>query len=401
MFMKMCNFYKGESTIDISNIGDSCTGCTACKNVCKFNAISMIVSEDGFYYPSVDRDKCKNCGRCVEVCPERSIPTTEDFSIQSYALKHKSNDVRSKSTSGGLFTALSDYVLDNGGIIYGAAFKENFSVKHIRVTNSVEREFICGVKYVQSDLSDIFRYVKNDLINDKLVLFTGTPCQIAGLKNFLMKDYENLYLADLVCYGIPSPIIFADYIQFIRNYYKTDISKYLFRDKKKSWRYGKTKIILKNGTKILAEIQEIFDRLFWSRNILRRSCYSCGYANLNRISDITMGDCWGIEKINPQFDDDFGVSLCLVNSPKGKFLFNQIKKTTIVECIESREWIQPRLSSSTALPATREIFWQEYRCKGFDYIAHKYTNFNYWKIINRRVREVARCILCLVRNKNG
>lgn len=367
---------------------ESCTGCTACRHICPVSAITMRENSEGFLYPEVNESLCVHCGRCVRVCPQNHVPTY--YAPQTvYAVKHRMQSVRERSTSGGMFTALSDWILHQGGVIYGAAFDEAFAVSHIAADNAIERNRMRGSKYVQSVLGDVFAHIESDLRENRYVLFTGTPCQVDGLRNFIGKAHDKLFLVDIVCYGTPSPLLFRDYVQFIQKEYQTNIRWYTFRNKKASWRTGKSFLELENNKAVSKEKTEIFDRLFWSGNIIRTSCYACPYTKPIRISDITIGDCWGLEKILPTFEDAYGVSLCLVNTKQGERIFDEIFQA--IECHDisnSLEWQQPRMQSPTERPITRDVFWRDYHRKGFVYVARKYTHWNIFRITIRKIRFV-------------
>lgn len=384
----------------LSSKKEECTGCTACMNICPKNAIEMKTDEEGFTYPFINKEKCIKCKLCENVCPNvKSINTKSD--VKSYAVKHLDLQERKTSSSGAMFIAISDYILNYSGVVYGAAFDEKFRVVHKRAETKEQREEFKKSKYVQSDMGEIFKQVKQDLADDRLVLFSGTPCQVDGLKNYLHNEnIEKLYTCDLVCHGVPSPKIYSDYLKYITHNYKNKLLSFNFRNKKYGWNSHYESYKLKNK----AERTDLkYRELFYTNLALRPSCYECNYSNLNRISDITIGDFWGIEKKNSTFKDSDGVSLCIINSEKGKKLFENIKEN--IECIETniQDSLQHNLVKPTQKPENREEFWNDYTKNGFQYIVKKYVPKIYDRNVNKYTwfaSKVANKIKRII-NKNG
>lgn len=358
------------------NIEDCC-GCTSCENICPTNAIEMITDKEGFMYPKIDQALCINCGKCKDVCAfQKGCDTSNNLDqIMAYGIKHKNDNVRLNSRSGGTFTAISDYVINQSGAVYGAKFDQNLNVVHSRATNKKDRDLFRGSKYVQSSLDNTFKKVIEDLVNEKYVLFSGTPCQTAGLNKYLSKigiNRDKLILVDLVCHGTPSPKIFRDYINFLNKKHKTNITNFEFRNKRKfGWEAHRETYKVRNKE----YSSDVYTTLFSRDEMLRPSCYNCKYTNLKRPSDITLGDFWGIEKVLPNFTDDKGISLVFINTAKGKRLFNSIKtELDYVEC-SGADFIQPNLKTPTECPSTRAKFWNNYEENGFEYIARKYAKY--------------------------
>lgn len=292
-----------------------------------------------------------------------------------YATKNNDDEIRLQSRSGGVFSVFSDYVLKKEGVIYGCALNDNLVAEHIRASNDKERDRMRGSKYVQSDVNNVFAKVKSDLENEKIVLFTGTACQVAGLKSFLNRDYKNLVCIDVLCHGVPSPLIFKEYLKWqeIRN--KGKCKSVEFRNKRDfGWREHVETIYIENKDEGKVINSKIYTSLFYSGVIMRPSCYNCQYKSIIRSADLTMADCWGIEKAAPEMDDDFGVSLVIINNDKGEKLYNSIEKELKSKPVKIEDCLQEPLIRPYAKPATREKFWEEYRKKGFDYIVHKYTD---------------------------
>ena len=290
-----------------------------------------------------------------------------------YAVIHKNEDIRAASRSGGVFTALSDQVIFEGGAIYGCVLTDDFSAVHTRVDNGNDRNKMRGSKYIQSDLGNTFKNVKNDLDVGRKVLFTGTSCQVAGLRSFLGKEYDNLICIDIICHGVPSKKIWKAYLKWQEKRYNSKVVGIDFRNKKDfGWRSHFETLYLKNGLKINSGI---FRTLFYSHTILRPSCYECKYKSIVHPGDITIGDYWGIEKAAPEMDDNKGVSLVLVNNIKGERLFNNVKTELICKKTKLQDSMQPPLEAPFPKPENREQFWDDYNTKSFKYIAKKYGGY--------------------------
>lgn len=309
--------------IQITNPSDCC-GCTACANICPHNAITMEPDALGFLYPHIDTNKCINCGLCEKICAfKTSYDTSLNLSTpRAFAVRHKDMSEVETSRSGAAFIALSDYVLEKGGVVYGAGYKNHFHVIHKRATTKKERNEFKGSKYVQSDLDSIFQQVKQDLKKGLLVMFSGTPCQTAGLNSYVGKKLrENLFLIDIVCHGVPGPYIWRDYLSFLEKKYKSPIIQVDFRNKIKfGWAAHFETYTFNNGVE---KDKHGYTYLFYKHIMLRKSCEKCPYTNLQRPSDITLADFWGWEKTNPSLNkDNKGISLLFLNTQKGQDLFN-------------------------------------------------------------------------------
>jgi coenzyme F420-reducing hydrogenase beta subunit len=373
---------------------EKCCGCTACKNVCPRRAIFMESDEKGFLYPHIDPMLCVECGLCRKVCPFSYDFSTELNLPQPgvYAVKHKSDQVRMQSSSGGMFTAVSHYVLEQGGTVYGAAFNADFSVSHQRAESAQQSDLFRGSKYIQSDLVDTFQDVKTDLKNGRYVLFSGTPCQTAGLYSYLknsLVDMENLILCDLVCHGVPSPEIFQQYLKYIKKKYVSDITSMTFRYKPIGWKAQAIDIEFENKANYISPVTaDIFYQLFLRNIILRDSCYKCPFANLRRPSDLTLGDFWGIENCMPDFEDSKGISIVLVNTEKGKRIFSAVSDSLNCRPVNTLDYIQPNLRHPSIPSSKREAFWEDYQNHGFGYVARKYADAGLKGRVKNIVKEV-------------
>lgn len=295
--------------------------------------------------------------------------------IKSYIVKHKSNKVRLQSRSGGAFTLISDWFIENGGIVYGCITGDDFLPYHTRADNATTRDKMRGSKYVQSNLGVVFKEIKNDLINNKYVLFTGTACQVDGLLSYLNTQNiptNNLFLVDIICHGVASPQIWLDYLSLLAKKKRGKIEAIDFRNKKFGWTTHFETITI-DGKEYKSNA---FKNLFFGKNILRPSCYNCPYKSTNRISDITIGDAWGVNNSNTDFFDELGVSLVLCNTDKGVKLFNQFNiKAYFKEC-DINNYLQPALLSNFSSPQKRNEFWKKYKTKGINYIVRWYSETN-------------------------
>lgn len=287
-----------------------------------------------------------------------------------YGIKHNNEDIRAASRSGGFFTAVTDVVLNNGGVVYGCALNDSFLAEHRRAETKAERDLFRGSKYIQSNIGDSFKDVKNDLISGKTVLFSGTPCQIEGLVNFLKvsrTDLSKLITIDILCHGVPSPMVWSDYLNAVAGV--ESIEAVDFRDKANfGWR-AHIETLTINGEQ---KSSDKFKKLFFSHLILRPSCFNCHYKNTQRISDITIGDYWRIEDNDKDFDDDKGVSLVMINTAKGRAYFDKCKKDLIVNEYPLSKSIQPVLSKNYPEPKNRAAFWQEYKNDNFMQLIDQY-----------------------------
>ena len=328
----------------------------------------MVSDEEGFLVPKINTEKCSDCGKCDAACP-LNHRNPERKPIAVYAAKHSNEETRLFSSSGGMFSAFAEKIIAENGVVFGAKFNETMEVVH-SFTETIEglADFR-GSKYVQSDIGNSYIDTKRFLDSGRLVLFTGTPCQIAGLKSFLQKDYENLLTVDLICYGVPSPLIWKKYLESVLEKYKDSvpdlkITKAFFREKRDSWE--KYDFSLYASSEYLnREFEIIYDlprnnkflQCFFNRTTHRNSCFSCQFKSLKSGSDITIGDFWGIKDVLPDFYDQNGVSAVLVNSEKGKFFFEQTpatssKKANYEDVVKNN----PMLEKSVEQPAERTDF---------------------------------------------
>lgn len=314
---------------------EDCCGCSACKNICPVNAISMIEDEKGFLYPIINENKCINCGLCENVCPIINVKNEDNVLPEAYAAFNKNEEIRMKSSSGGVFSLIAEYILNENGIVYGAVFNDKFEVEHKEIITKEDLKYARGSKYIQSDLKKIFKNIKKQLDDKKLVLFTGTPCQIEGLKQYLNKDYSNLFLQDLICHVVPSKKVWKKYLEYIEKENKGKITNISFRDKQnKGWNKYELLFEFENNKKFVEHSKDIFMKVFLSDIALRDSCYNCRFKKRHRESDITLADFWGIDNIMPEMNDEKGTSLIIVHTAKGRDLLDKIKEKIKLERVD-------------------------------------------------------------------
>ena len=303
-----------------------CCDCTACKSICPKDAIYIYLDEYGFEYPKIDRNKCIECGLCKKVCAFQNIEET-NTPIETYVGVAKDENILLKSASGGIFATIAQMYLQNKGVVFGATLDNELNPIHMYVDDINLLNKLQGSKYVQSNIENTYREAKRFLIEGKKVLFSGTPCQIYGLKSFLLQEYDNLITCDIVCHGVPSPKLFEKYIEYLSVKYKSNVRGYNFRSKeKKGWGLV-TKITMDNGkSKFIEPDFDPYYSNFLDGNTYRECCYNCHYSSYNRVSDVTLADYWGIHKIHPDFYREAGNSLILVNTAKGEDIINLIGK---------------------------------------------------------------------------
>ena len=354
------------------NITDKtqCTGCTACYNICGHKAISMQHDEYGQIYPRVNHDLCTNCGLCEKVCPllhQEHIPKDDNLdALEVKAVHNKDAVIRQRSTSGGVFTILAEYVIAKGGIVCAAKFDEHYHIHHSFFDSISDIDPYRGSKYAQSDLSDVFRHIKNYL-KERLVLFVGTPCQVGGLKSFLMKDYDNLYTCDFICMSISSGKMWDEYITDYQK--RHQIKRVFFKDKRNGWHKTDWKMLIEDerGEQLIPAFQNPFFSLYLTHHSARPSCFSCAFRHCRHVSDITIADCWGIDSVSPDFDDNKGCTTFIIQSEKGKDVFEAIKNKAnhIDYGIQNVRQYNKHIENQAVKPQDYEAFNQDYKLHGF------------------------------------
>lgn len=351
--------------IHITNKSDCC-GCAACEQICPKNCISMTQDSEGFLYPTVDENACVNCGRCDSVCPIHNKREVHSL-LKAFAFNLKDKEARYESASGGFFTAIATHVIKSGGVAFGVAFNSKMQA----VTTFTEKENdiqkFRNSKYVQSIIGDSYKQVKNFLKQGRLVLFSGTPCQIQGLLNFLGKTYDNLLTMDLVCHGVPSPKVFDKYKAYLENYHKGKLTNYIFRTKRKGYNgkgYSCASAVFDDGsilkTEELGSNFRFMKEAFFAEICSRPVCHQCSFKDKERVSDFTVFDCWSVKKMAPQLSDGLGTSLLVVNSENGEQLIPQLEKYSLMKVVDLDRAILldglVMLHSVPAHPRRKEFF---------------------------------------------
>ena len=385
-------------------VGDKkdCCGCGACSQVCPINCIVMNADDEGFRYPSVDKAKCVDCGSCEHVCPviRAKTPGRSVFSADKAGVHDpfpkavggwiRDEDIRGGSSSGGAFSLFALRILSQGGIVYGAAMDENLTVRHIGIETPEELKQLRESKYVQSIIGNTYDEVRRQLDTGRIVLFSGTPCQAAGLRSSLgEKEYDNLYVMDCACHGIPSPAVFSRYIAYLSEKHHETIKAVHFRMKDKGWNPNGTQ--LGPGTGYETEsgnmirhspgLKDSYMNGFLDDTYLRPSCYDCAFRSIPKTySDITIADFWGVKRSYPELFDGKGTSLVLLNSKHGEELFDTVKDGFHYQEVDFQKAARdnPSLTKSPALPGRRKQFFEDFREKPFCTVLKKHMNPWLW-----------------------
>ncbi|MCR5430302.1 MAG: Coenzyme F420 hydrogenase/dehydrogenase, beta subunit C-terminal domain [Eubacterium sp.] len=305
---------------------EECCGCTACASACPVKCVSMKSDKEGFLYPSFNKEKCIECKKCEKVCPiKNNHNNTKE--VDAICARSASIGIVKDSTSGGFFTPLAQHVLEQNGKVIGAAYTENKKIEHITVVNEKDLSKLRGSKYVQSDLKYIFSEVKKELEAGVMMCFSGTPCQISGLLNYLEKDYENLITVDVVCHGTPSPKLWKKYVDYQEEKYKSNIKSVSFRKKTYGYHSGTMELVFENGKKYKGSARVDYMLKSFFREISSRpSCYECSFKTDTHQSDFTIFDAWHASELVPGLkDDDLGYTNVLINTDKGRDIFSIVK----------------------------------------------------------------------------
>ena len=345
--------------IEIGN-KQNCCGCAVCTQACPKHCITMVEDAEGFLYPDVELEKCVDCNMCQRVCPMLNKTDEDAPYTKAYAAYNLDEKERLQSSSGGVFSLLAKQVLREGGVVYGAAMSEDCtSACHIKAESPDDLVALRGSKYIQSSTEGVYQQIKNELDNKRKVLFSGTPCQIAGLKSLLRTDYENLLCVGVICHGVPSSKIWRKYLRYRENRAGASARRTFFRHKYYGWKMFAVLFEFSNSTAYKQILyKDLFMQMFLQNICLRPSCYSCHFKGLHELADISLADFWGAENVCPELDDDKGLSLVLVHTPKGNELFQEIKGTMISKEVDFQQAAlqNPAIFESCTEPINRDSF---------------------------------------------
>ena len=395
------------------NSKQNCTGCSACANICPRGCIRMTADEEGFLYPKVNEEMCMDCGLCENVCPMQHKPQQHEL-LAVYGAKNNDDAVRFTSSSGGMFTLFAEFVLKQGGVVVGAALDEQLAVHHVLVDSLADLPKLRGSKYVQSKIGKIYSEVRQILRAGRKVLCSGTPCQIAGLKLFLKKEYDNLLTVDFICHGVPSPGVWRKYLKEIAarraagkntvlyaSLNKSgdvlrDISFISFRDKTLSWKkysfvvcFSATDGAEKNSVLLSEDLHtNLFLKGFLADLYLRPSCYACPVKKLKSGSDLTIGDFWGVEYVLPRIDDGQGVSIIMSHNLKGQNICSSLNCDLWEIAYEQVIKGNSAVTNSCIKPLQRKIFFDRYESVALNDLIVQLTQLGCKQRLRRFIKNI-------------
>ena len=368
----------------------SCSGCGACALSCPKKCIEMKKDQEGFWYPHIDCEKCVDCGLCEKVCHCKGLPKLKNVQ-KVYGAYNKDKQIREKSSSGGIFNILAQKVLEREGVVFGAAFNEDFSVYHKYVTSKENLSELMGSKYVESKLGESYKQVKEFLQNERWVLFSGTPCQVAGLLKYLGKDYEKLITMDFICHGVPSASVWGKYISDWQEEKKSKLINVNFRNKTYGWKIFSLKLDFNNNTTYIGKVVvDKYLRAFINDICLRPSCYNCNTKGEKRVADITVGDFWNIQDVKSGFDEDLGTSLIIIRSDIADGFFESVNDSleyfeTDINCITKA---QPSFTCSVTKKPLRNKFFRDLKNRPVKQVVEKYCGTSITSKIRRKTANL-------------
>ncbi|MCC8136463.1 MAG: Coenzyme F420 hydrogenase/dehydrogenase, beta subunit C-terminal domain [Clostridiales bacterium] len=369
-----------------------CCGCGACAQACPRQCIQMKRNEEGFLYPQVDEGRCISCGRCEAVCPMSLKSRTDTSEPKAYGGWITDEPVCKKSSSGGAFPLFANYILEKGGTVYGVAMSDTLQAEHRRISSEKELELLQGSKYIQSNIGDTYRQAEDDLKKSKHVLFTGTPCQIAGLLSYLGKSYDKLYTMESICHGVPSPLVFEKYISYLNDSRKDTVTNFKFRHKETPWKpLGQTGTIVTYASgkeeRFFPVHKDPFMNGFLADLYLRKSCYECPFKPAYKKeyhADITIADFWGVDHVDQELNNPGGTSLILLNSSHGEELFAQVRDGFEGKEVEFEKAVKQNRSlyHSAKAPSEKERtgFFDSLNHKPFEQTKRRYMSGLYWAV---------------------
>lgn len=371
--------------IDKYNVTECC-GCGLCSNICPTDAIQMISDIKGFFYPKINMDKCINCNLCETKCIFNNDDKLHNNVQEYYLTRIKVEDILKKSTSGGLFTAISDYFINDDGVVIGAMFDEHFVVRHTLALNASNRDKMRGSKYVQSDISDVYHIIQTYLPTNK-VLFVGTPCQVSAIQSYVNLKFrnlkENLITIDIICHGVPSPSLWHDHLSLLPK--RNELINVSCRSKLEGWRSNLDVYTYSNHSTITSHDSNKnginagkMTELFYKKLSFRESCSNCRFTSMDRVGDFSIGDAWGVENVQSELDDNKGWSLLFVNTSVAKKILPSISNNLILYPIDDiSHYNQPQLNYPIVLGKRYNEFWSDYSKYGGEYCFKKYTTYGY------------------------
>ena len=376
----------------IDRAGKECCGCAVCVNICPKHCIRMAQNEEGFFYPEIQVENCVNCGACEKVCPvlEGRYVANTDLK-ETWAVQNTDQGILMNSSSGGMFTALACVVFDMSGCVFGAAFSEDFKrLHHIMAETPEELHRLRGSKYLQSETEKCYLLAEEQLKQDRWVLFCGTPCQIAGLRGFLGRDFDRLIMVDVICHGTPSVLLWQAYLKHIEDKIGGRAVAVSFRDKKEGWKNFGIKITTE-GEKVYycPRQKDPYMKMFLKNICLRESCYHCKVKETGPVSDITIGDLWGAEKIIPEMDSTFGISLAVVHTEKGRQFFEKMKESMAVASVDYVQALSynPVMVRSVKRPDERDSFFSVLHTSSWPILEKRYVKDKLSTVIKCRISK--------------
>ncbi len=381
---------KAENNIS-SLPKNKCYGCAVCVSICPENCIKMALDNEGFYYPIVDEPNCIECRKCIDTCPGFNWPQNNEMNrLPTFVAGYSCDEnVRFNSSSGGFFSLIANEIITANGAVYGAVYDfVNLRVVHTRAENFDQILPMRKSKYVQSDTNKIFSKVKSDLNKKIPVLFSGTPCQVDGLNNCLEAQFTNLYTCDIICHGVPSPRLFQTHFSALQNKYKDNLNNIDFRTKKKGWGNPLNlffELSFNEKNKLKYSLQDAYYALFLANLSLRPCCYQCPYTSTKRVSDITLGDYWGVKQEHPDLFDRYGTSLMLVNTEKGKTLLSAIHSSAIFKIIGLPKPIPPNLKKPSPKPGYRNKIFSDISFEKWQQTSWKFHIISLLIIIKNKI----------------